>query len=169
MKIKFLFLCLSCMFLFFLNINCSSSESVTQEDVIDDIVEDIIDDINIEVPTVVAPVTVKTPKMLISESGYAFPDVEEGTTVTHVWEIKNIGTGDLIINDVESSCGCTSAITDSKVIAPNSSTKLRTVFDTKGRLGVNTKFVTVHSNDPSTPSRRFSIMGRVVPKVATKN
>jgi hypothetical protein len=140
------------MFLFFLNINCSSSESVTQED--------IANDIDIEV----IPVVVKAPKMLVSDSGFAFPDVEEGTAVSHVWEIMNTGTDDLIINDVESSCGCTSAMTDSKVIPPNSSTKLRTVFDTKGRIGMNTKFIIIHSNDPSGPARQLTMMGRVVPK-----
>ena len=163
MKIKFLFLCLSCMFFFFLNINCSSSESVAQKNITND------NNINIEVPTITTPVAIKAPKMLVSESGYAFPDVEEGTTVTHVWEIMNVGTDDLVINDVESSCGCTSAITDSKVIPPNSSTKLKTVFDTKGRVGGNTKSIVIHSNDPSVPAKQLTIMGKVIPKVATKN
>jgi hypothetical protein len=162
MKIKFLILCVNCLFLFFLNINCSSSESITQSEMSNTNRSDMDLDGN-------APVVVKSPKMLISESGFAFPDVEEGTSVVHVWEIMNTGTEDLIINEVESSCGCTSAITDSKVIAPNSSTKLRTVFDTKGRIGMNTKFIIIHSNDPSTPSRQLTLMGRVVAKDVSKN
>jgi hypothetical protein len=146
------------MLLFVLNINCSSSESITQEE----------PSVSTEL-TIDAPIVVKAPKMLISDSGFAFPDVEEGTNVVHVWEIMNVGTDNLIINDVESSCGCTSAITDSKIIAPNSSTKLRTTFDTKGRLGMNTKYIIVHSNDPSSPARQLTIMGRVVPKDVSKN
>jgi len=163
MKIKFLFLCLSCMFLFFLNINCSSSDSVMREDITKDINN------NIELPTTTTPVVVNVPKLFVSASGFTFPDVEEGAIVTHVWEIKNIGTGDLIINDVELSCGCTSAIIDNKVIAPNSFTELKAVFDTKGKPGMSSLFIMVHSNDPSAPARQFTMMGKVVPKKATDN
>jgi hypothetical protein len=162
MKIKFLILCLSCLFLFFLNINCSSSKSTTQAGATN---TSASDDVDFNATSIV----IKAPKMLISESAFAFPDVEEGTNVVHVWEIMNTGTDDLLINDVESSCGCTSAITDSKVIAPNSSTKLRTVFNTTGRLGMNTKFIIIHSNDPSTPARQLTLMGRVVAKDVSKN
>jgi hypothetical protein len=76
----------------------------------------------------------------------------------------NTGTDDLLISDIESSCGCTAAITDSKVVPPNSSTKLRTTFDTKGRIGMNTKFIIIHTNDPATPARQLTLMGRVLPK-----
>ena len=163
MRIKFLILCFSCMFLFFLNINCSSSESITQEEIASEI------NANMEVIIENTPNVVKVPSMLILGSIFDFPDVEEGTNVVHVWEVKNVGTDDLIISDIESSCGCASAITDSKTIAPNSSTKLKTVFDTKGMIGTNRKFIIVHSNDPANPAMQLSIRGNVVPKGVSKN
>jgi hypothetical protein len=168
MKTKFLVLCLSCVFLFCLNINCSSSGSITQgvhtqEETL------ITDNNNTKAAIEAAPVMVKAPKMVITNSSFSFPDVEDGTHVEHVWEIKNVGTDDLVINNIESSCGCTTAITESKIISPKGSTNIKTVFDTKGRIGMNTKFIVVHSNDPSVPARQLTILGRVIPKGISKN
>ena len=106
----------------------------------------------------------KAPRLFVEKEKYIFSDAEEGTYVNHEWELKNIGTDTLYITDVESSCGCTAVSPSKKVIGPDESTKLKIIFDTRGRLGINTKFVTIHSNDSAFPNKVLVIEGRVVPK-----
>jgi len=161
MKKTYLVVLVSAFLALFFNLNCSSSkEGVAEEK------QTVKTDAKTELQ-VKASVT-KAPRMMVNQEKFIFKDVEEGSTVIHEWELKNIGTDTLYISDIESSCGCTAAIPDSKVVAPNSSTKLKASFNTTGRVGINTKFVTVHSNDSAAPNKQLVIEGRVLPKGQTK-
>ena len=145
-------------FFILINLNCSSTKDVNSDN---PSVEKQSSNVQ-EIPK--ATVT-KAPQLFVSPSDkYIFKDVEEGTIVEFEWELKNIGTDTLYINDVESSCGCTAAIPDTKSIPPQSSTKLKVKFDTHNRLGINTKFVTVFSNDSKSPNKVLTLEGRVLQK-----
>lgn len=142
-------------FLFIIsNINCSSSKETSDIETKEG---------NLSGSKQVNVVT-KSPILFVGNEKYIFKDVEEGTYVEYEWELKNIGTDTLYISDIESSCGCTAAIPDTKVIPPEKSTKLKVKLDTHGRIGINTKFITIISNDSKSPNKVLTLEGRVIPK-----
>lgn len=77
----------------------------------------------------------------------------EGDLKTVEWLIENRGTADLIIEDTKASCGCTMVILEKKdkTIPPGGTLVLRAVFDSKGRLGRQSKGISVYTNDPAEP------------------
>lgn len=77
---------------------------------------------------------------------YDFGDVFQGDKLEYTYYFKNTGTGNLIINDVVPSCGCTVPKYDKKPILPGKKGKLKILFDTKGRAGSVYKSVKVKSN-----------------------
>jgi hypothetical protein len=163
MKKQYFLVLISSLLAMFFSLNCSSSK----ESAVNETKETVKKEVKTIEQQIMASVT-KAPRMVINDDRYTFKDVEEGTNVIHEWEIKNIGTDTLYISDVESSCGCTAALPDSKIVAPNSSTKVKATFNTTSRVGSNTKFVTIHSNDSVAPNKQLVLEGRVIPKTQPK-
>jgi len=74
-----------------------------------------------------------------------FGQVKQGEKPETIFTCKN-GSDTLILENVLASCGCVVPEWNRSPIKPNDSTKIRVVFDTKGKLGTYTKLVTVYSN-----------------------
>jgi hypothetical protein len=162
MKTKQFIILVSSLLIIFFSLNCSSSKEGTSE-------------ANKEKKTNISKTeaqvknsVTKAPRMLLAEERYIFKDIEEGTPVVHEFGIKNIGTDTLYITDIETSCGCTVAMPDSKSIAPNNVTKLKVTFNTTGKVGINTKMITIHSNDSAAPNKVIQIEGKVLAKSMPK-
>jgi hypothetical protein len=90
-----------------------------------------------------------------------FGTVTEGDTVKHTFTIKNTGTAPLIIERVRSSCGCTAVVTKDKEVPPGGTTELEAAFNTRGRMGPNSKTITVQSNDKSNPNAKLEIKAMI--------
>ncbi|MCO5233586.1 MAG: DUF1573 domain-containing protein [Chitinophagales bacterium] len=106
-----------------------------------------------------------TPKTRItySEPKVDLGEVIEGTKVKHAFEFKNTGNLPLIIQSAHGSCGCTVADYPKQAIAPGENGNIAIEFDSEGRLGSNTKTVTVVANtQPNTTELFFSV--KVNPK-----
>jgi len=58
------------------------------------------------------------PKIQFAEMVYDFGKVSSGELVKHTFVFTNIGTATLEIKDVRPGCGCTTAVTWDKVVAP---------------------------------------------------
>ncbi len=108
------------------------------------------------------------PKIVVDEKSYDFGKVKEGTNVEHVYKIKNEGEGELVIENVRSSCGCTVAQPTSKNVPPGGESEIKATFRTAGRGGKTRKTITVKSNDPVTPTLVLSIQGEIETDVAVK-
>lgn len=67
------------------------------------------------------------------------------------YTLTNTGGETLIIENVETSCGCTVAELDTTRLNPGESTKLNISLDTSIKLGEVTKTIDVYSNDPVNP------------------
>ncbi len=91
-------------------------------------------------------VTGPTTKIQFTETKYDFGVVEEGTKVKHVFEFKNVGTEPLVIQDAKASCGCTVPTYSNEPVPPGKTGKIEVVFDSKGRPGKTSKYVTVTAN-----------------------
>ncbi len=84
--------------------------------------------------------------IVFKEYEHNFGEVEEGQKIAYIFNFENRGTGNLVIQNAITSCGCTVPKYDRKPISPGKSGKLEVVFDTSGRNGPQTKTITVKSN-----------------------
>lgn len=80
------------------------------------------------------------------ESNHSFGTVMAGEVKTHIFEFTNVGTADLIINDVSSSCSCTVPEFTKEPVPPKGKGSIKVVFSSKGRSGMNSKNITVVAN-----------------------
>lgn len=90
----------------------------------------------------------------IGEISFANPEfdfgkIHQGEKVAHIFEFENKGPGSLVIKTVSASCGCTATKYDKKPVPPGQKGSLEVVFDSSGRMGMQTKTVVVHSNSES--------------------
>lgn len=91
-----------------------------------------------------------------------FGEVIEGEKINIEFKLKNTGSGDLIISKVSASCGCTELQYSKDIIKEGDIDLLNVTFDSKGRLGKQTKKITIVSN--STPNVKIlTIKGMVLP------
>lgn len=88
------------------------------------------------------------------------PNIAYGADETFTFEFKNTGKTPVIIGNVQTSCGCTTADKPSEPIQPGKSSKISVKYDTK-RVGDFTKTITVTTNvgDPIV----LTIKGKVAP------
>jgi hypothetical protein len=96
-----------------------------------------------------------------TDTVYDFDLLYQGEVKEVSFEVKNVGRDTLVIDKVESTCGCTAALASDNRVPPNGSTKILAVFDSKGILGPVRKYVTVFSNDQRRPELTFEISGNV--------
>ena len=100
----------------------------------------------------------KDPKIVFTETVHDFGKVEQGIKLNHSFEFKNKGNGVLEITGVSISCGCTGAVLDGrKEYKRNETGEIKVKFNTQGREGVQTKTITVSSNDPANPTVTLTI------------
>jgi len=77
---------------------------------------------------------------------YDFGKVKEGTSVTHVYEFKNVGNAPLQILRVDASCGCTQPEWPKRPVMPGQSGSIKVVFDSHGNAGPTYKEISIQSN-----------------------
>jgi len=75
-----------------------------------------------------------------------FGTITEGDTVQHDFIFKNVGKSALQIKDVQVQCGCTVASKPEQPVGIGQSSKITVKFNSKGKVGINKKFITVYSN-----------------------
>jgi len=101
------------------------------------------------------------PVIVFKTEKYSFPEVTTGTNVTYNFEFSNQGKTDLIIRKAKASCGCTAIQPEKKTLKPGESSKIKVVFNTRGRKGAQHKTVTIISNDPKNFQKILHIQGTV--------
>ncbi|MBR7035740.1 MAG: DUF1573 domain-containing protein [Bacteroidales bacterium] len=85
---------------------------------------------------------------------YSFGAIPKGQIVEHTYFFKNTGNVDLIIDEVDPSCGCTTPEWTKEPVKPGERGKIRVKFDTQHQsYGNKTKQVAVYSN--TVPSRNL--------------
>lgn len=102
-------------------------------------------------------------KLAFAEKTYYFGEIEEGDLVNHEFKFTNTGSGDLVINSATASCGCTRPDFPFVPIKAGETGSIKVTFDSKGKLGVQRKAVTVTSNSSPRVVRVY-LEGKVVEK-----
>tara|TARA_B100000902_G_scaffold399838_1_gene472913 strand:- start:4027 stop:4410 length:384 start_codon:yes stop_codon:yes gene_type:complete len=91
-----------------------------------------------------------------------FGQIIQGEVIEIQFNIKNSGTGNLIINSAKTSCGCTKLKFPRKMIKENDEDIISVNFDSSGRIGKQVKNITLLTN--CTPNTRIlTIIGEVIP------
>jgi len=88
--------------------------------------------------------------------------IENGSDGERVFSFKNIGTADLIIKNVASTCGCTIPKKPDGPIGPGLSSEIIVRYDTK-RVGPFRKTITVSTNQENSPYIELKLKGTVLP------
>lgn len=88
------------------------------------------------------------PIIYFPETSHDFGTIDTGKIVGYDFTVINKGKSELKIIRVRTSCGCTAAVTDSKVVDPDDSTTIHVEFDPTGEFGKIHRTIEVLSNDP---------------------
>jgi hypothetical protein len=108
--------------------------------------------------------------VLLDSASYDFGTVNEGAVVEHDFRFKNSGAYPLILNNITSSCGCTTPEWPKEPIGPNESSSIKVRFDTKNKSGPQVKTITVYANtEPAYSELRLRGIINTVPKPEVKN
>ncbi|MDR2969597.1 MAG: DUF1573 domain-containing protein [Tannerellaceae bacterium] len=103
-------------------------------------------------------------QLAVDEITYNFGDINEADGLaTHIFTVKNTGTGPLVITRVTASCGCAKPDWNKEPIAAGATGELKIAFDPKGRPGPFHKTVSIYSNG-NRGSYTLSIKGNVKTK-----
>jgi len=116
--------------------------------------------------------------VLLAACGGGAPDIELSQSETDLGEItigeirtvdipvQNLGSGDLIIEAVSTSCGCTTASIEPEVIPPGGTGTLTVRYDSglhgPDEVGPVMRQVFIASNDPSKPEVEFRFTAELI-------
>lgn len=108
------------------------------------------------------------PKIVFEEHTYNFGKIYIGEIVEYGFKFINQGTGELIVNNVKSSCGCTAALVSKSHLLKDEMGEIKVKFNPGRYVGKVSKSVTVNSNDPKDSSVKLTIAGEVIEEVSVK-
>ena len=120
--------------------------------------------LNLFLLALIASITLSAqPKLTFDKAQHDFGKVSEGDgAASYNFAFKNTGSTPLIIQNVTSSCGCTTPEWTKEPIRPGAAGFIKVSYDVKGRPGAIDKTIAVYSN--STPSPvNLRIVGEVTP------
>lgn len=103
------------------------------------------------------------PRITFQTSEYDFGDIIQGAKAEHVFAFENSGTEPLILSNVLTTCGCTATEWPREPIAPGKTGEIKVVFNSAGKMGRQTKIVTVVSNAVNS-QEKVKMLGTVLPK-----
>ena len=86
-------------------------------------------------------------KFEFKEMEYDFGTIKQGDKVEHVFEFKNVGKQPLAITNALGSCGCTVPEYPKEPIAPGQSGKIKVIYDSTGKKGAESKYVTITASN----------------------
>jgi hypothetical protein len=101
------------------------------------------------------------PRAVFKETTHDFGQVKQGDVVTHEFVFKNAGGAPLLVEKVETTCGCTAALVSEKKIAPGKEGKIKTTFDTRGYSGRLSRYIYLISNDGENTRRELSLVADI--------
>jgi hypothetical protein len=110
-----------------------------------------------------APANVSLPRLDMPSMEYDFGSIPKSPDVAYIFSVQNTGTADLVIQNLVTSCGCTTAELTSSVIPPGQRADLTVTFDpdfhkTEGEV---VRLVWFATNDPTQPWAEVRIVANV--------
>jgi hypothetical protein len=103
------------------------------------------------------------PRVQVDEPHFNFGTMQRGTTKSHEFVIKNVGTRPLRLEVGQTSCKCTLGDVTGKPIPPGESTHVRLEWSAKSDQGPFRQTATILTNDPLTSQVELTIEGEIQP------
>jgi hypothetical protein len=88
------------------------------------------------------------PRIEIVPESYDFGKVQQNKKLVKEFDIKNVGTEDVVLGRISTSCGCTAALTSKKTVKPGETSTLKVTFETRRYKGPVQRSISIASNDP---------------------
>lgn len=109
-------------------------------------------------------------KVFHSTAAHDFKVVDPSVTEkAHEFEVENRGTGDLVLTALNSSCQCTKAELEKRIISPGESGKIRVVWNSeKATSGPFEEAIYIGTNDPRREKLKFTVKGEVARRFAVQ-
>lgn len=85
-------------------------------------------------------------KIKFEESSFDFGDINQGDVVEHTFAFENVGNQPLILSNVMTTCGCTVPAWPREPIAPGTKSEITVKFNSRGKIGIQNKVITIVSN-----------------------
>jgi len=86
------------------------------------------------------------PEILFDHLSYDFGEITQGEQRSYIFYFKNVGKSNLIIYNVDTSCGCTSSMFSKDPVLPKKEGEIAITFDSKGKSGKISNHVVVSAN-----------------------
>lgn len=99
------------------------------------------------------------PRIVASPAIIRFGERDAAEVVSNRFVLSNAGDAPLIIGAVRTSCGCTRAEPECRLLQPGEETGLDVRLALRGLQGLQRKSLTVESNDPDTPNLTLWLEG----------
>lgn len=101
------------------------------------------------------------PRIEMPAPVYDFGEVMQGESVVHTFAFKNAGDALLVIDRVQSTCGCTGVLLSDKNIPAGETGTIKATFDSSRFRGQVQKNILLYSNNPGTNPLTFTVKGKV--------
>jgi hypothetical protein len=106
-------------------------------------------------------VAAKGPKIIVEPATFNFGSVLQNKELTKDFTIRNVGTEELVIDNVSTTCGCTVADLKSRNLKPGANTPMHVTLQTRTNVGKIVKTVMIKSNDPLKPLLEVTLQADV--------
>jgi len=87
------------------------------------------------------------PRITVEPQSFDFGTTLPHKTLTKEFLVRNVGSADLVLEEVTTTCGCTAAMPEQRQIKPGGHTQLRVSVETRAAVGRIDRYVRVRSND----------------------
>ncbi len=114
-------------------------------------------------PAASAPET-PGPRISVEPEAFDFGKALQNKVLHKDFVIRNIGTQDLVIDRVSTTCGCTVAAGYAKLVKPGQSTNMDVQLQTRTYNGRLERKVLVRSNDKARDPLELKVQVTVVPQ-----
>lgn len=105
------------------------------------------------------------PQISVESDSFEFGDVVNGTIISREIVIRNTGNSNLLIENISTSCGCTTAEISEKNILPGNTGILLIKFDSGAHgpelEGLLKREIFITSNDPVSPEIKIEFTANV--------
>jgi hypothetical protein len=109
-------------------------------------------------------VTSAAPKLELDRTIIDFGEIYDDAPVDGIVTLRNTGDARLIIDKVNTTCGCTVGRLAKRNLAPNETTTATLTYTPEGKKGDEKKTVTFVSNDPDDPAQKVTVKAYVIPQ-----
>lgn len=102
------------------------------------------------------------PKLEVDRVQHDFGSIPPTDSVEAIFNITNKGGKPLEITRIQTSCGCTAGMMDSKTVNPGATNRLKVTYDPRGKNGRQEKTLWLFTNDPKNAQKQLNISADVV-------